>query len=102
METNSRVYYGSDIKLSLSVDFGEDIEVIPDFEVTFYMGMSHLTLRKEQLIKVDDNTYLACIKAPRTQRGEIKAFIKAHYNDGDFEDGIHTIVEPIELNVKVV
>lgn len=102
METSGRVYYGSDIKLSLEVDFGSVSGAATDFDVTFTMGNAQLTLTKEQLIQVNENTFLACIKSPKTQRGELKAFVRAHFPDDDFEDGIHTIVEPISVNVRVI
>lgn len=102
MNKPNPIYYGSDLKLALHVDFGKVPADMVSFEVEFRYGNSILTLNKAQLVKVDANNYLACIKAVDTGKGQLKAFLKAHLPDEDFPDRIHDVVTLIDLNLTIV
>lgn len=95
------VHYGSDMKMLISPDFGDVSADSVDFSITFFVGSVRLTLKKSQLIKVNDSDYIACIKAPDTCRGRMKATIRAEFPDKDFSDGTHVIVEEVDINIEV-
>lgn len=100
--TESIVHYGSDIKLSLYLDF-KDIPIDQvDFDVVFNIGKATLTMKKSQLVKVGEKNYLVCIKYPDTQTGVLKATLRAKLPDADFSDRIRNVVRPISSNIKIV
>lgn len=92
--------FGSDIKLSLDIDFGDDKPF--DFFITFLIDGFKLVLKKKQLIEISEDKYIICIKAPNTVCGQMKAFITAMFLDTDFPDNVHTIVEPVEINHRII
>lgn len=97
----NKTYFGSDLKLKITVNFGEN-DPNTDFDVILTIGTKQAVLNKSQLIKVDEKTYLACVKAPETTRGKVNVYIKAHFADLDFEDGIHDIVRPAIGDIKII
>lgn len=100
--TEELIHYGSDLKIALNIDFKDAPVDQVDFDVVFQIGNATLTLNKNQLIKVDDKNYIACIKHPVTKTGCLKATLRAKVPDADFSDGIRNIVVPICSNIKIV
>lgn len=96
------VYYGSDIKVGIHLDLGGVAAETVPFEVEFKVGNASLTLKKEQLIKVDENNYIACIKAPNTEKGALKAYVHAELPDTDFEDNVHNIITLATSNIVII
>lgn len=100
--TEELIYFGSDLKIALNIDFKEIPVDQVEFDVIFSMGNASLTLSKDQLIKVDDKNYIACIKHPSTNSGYLKATLRAKLPDADFSDKIRNVVRPIISNIRIV
>jgi len=100
---NNPVYFGSDIKLKITVDFGADVDMdTTDFYVVLSCGMKQLKLQKSQLVKVDSKTYLACVKSPDTGRGRVNVKLCAALPDTDFPDNVHTVVHRFDTDVEIL
>lgn len=100
---NKVVFYGSDIKLRITVDFGEDVDMdSTSFNVKLFCGDKSLILEKKDLVKLDKNNYIACVKSPDTSKGSLKAEICAIIADNDFSDGKHTVVSRYDTGIMIL
>ena len=59
-----------------------------DFECTFFCNQkSKVTIKKDAMQKVDDNTYLAMVDTTKIGSGEIMMEMKAYIPDSRWEGG---------------
>ena len=97
------IFFGSDIKLKINVDFGENVNMDEtDFDVKLISGSKSIVLEKSQLIKVDSNNYIACVKSPDTSRGSIRVEVRFKLVDTDFSDNIQNVVSVCEPGIKII
>lgn len=94
--------FGSDLKLLLNVGVEDVAMNTVNFKAVFTIGTKSLTLKKENLIRIDDEHYLACIKAKNTTKGNVSVKVYLDIPDADFEDNIYTIVKVIETKINIV
>lgn len=102
MIEHNPIYFGSDIKLKVTLDFGEVSPDSIDWDILLSCGNKKILFNKSQLIKIDAKNYLICVKSPNTSKGNIKAVLTVHFNDSDFEDNIHTVVRPYNTSINII
>lgn len=94
--------FGSDIKLLLKVSVENVNMNIIDFDVVFKVGNKSLTLNKSNLVKIDDNNYLICIKHPDTDIGTLTADVILKIPDQDFSDNICTKIKRVDTGITII
>ena len=83
----ANVFLGTELKLSISVDPIGGFK-FSDYDCTVDIYTTHtkvVSIPKSRLIKVDDNTYIACVETKQLGVGRVKCRISAYIPDGDFE-----------------
>lgn len=73
-----------------------------DFEAKFYTGSMHnQIIKKEDMIEVDADNFLAMVDSTLTGQGELKMRITVHLPDADFDDGVRTEVKVVDTGIVV-
>lgn len=99
------IYFGSDLKLLLSIELPKDFKGSindVDFDITIVIGKKNLKFNKSDLIYLEKEYFLICIKAEQTCKGDIKGIIKVTLKDGNFSDGKYVIIQNIDTNIQIV
>ena len=100
----ANVFLGTELKLSISVDPIQgykfaDYDCVVDIYTT---PAKVVSLQKSQLIKVDDNTYIACVETKQLGVGRVKCRVSAFIPDGDFTDKRRTEVCLVDTGINIV
>lgn len=96
------IQFGSDLKLLFSIESDEIVSMEGiDFFVEIIFNGKSLTLRKNQLVKIDDKNYIACIKSNLTAKGSLSAQVTLLIPDNKFEDGVRAVVKKIYTNLII-
>lgn len=96
---DKKIYLGSDLKLIFNLKIDEvDISTV-NFKIVFSVGNKKLTVLKEDMIQIDDFTYLICIKAEDTTKGNLIADVYIEIPDRDFPDGVWRNVKHILTDI---
>lgn len=93
---------GTEFKVNIGMQpIGETHLSGCDFNVVFYTnGLKEHTVEKAEMIKVDDDNYLALVDSKKTGSGELRARVFVYLPDADFEDGFRT--EVVDLSTGIV
>lgn len=96
-----KVPLGADLKLNIHIEPINGYSMADyDFEVKLFSSQFRsITMKKEQLIAVDNDNYLACFSTLDVGSGELKALILAKIPDEDFEKGYRN--EPIDIDTDI-
>ena len=87
-----RPFLGTDLKFIIEIESpGFDI-TRDDFEVLLEGGEGSVLLRKEDIVR-DDNNWYICFSTKDLGAGLVYATVTAHVPDDDFEDGIRDEVD---------
>ena len=97
------IYIGTEAKLNISVEPMEGAVMDNyDFECEFYcLPNRRLVFGKEQLIRVDENNYIAVIDTKPLGVGMLKCKVTAYLPDADCEDGVRTEVILIDTGYRI-
>ena len=101
----ANIYYGTELKLSVSIDPIQGLKMVDyDFVVDLFTTTAKVVSQpKAQLIKVDDNTYIACVDTKQLGAGRVKCRISAYIPDGDFDgDKRRTEVCLVDTGINIV
>lgn len=72
-----------------------------DFRCRFYIYTNrYVEIRKEEMIRVDENNYVACI-SHKMGIGPVMMRITAYIPDEDFPNGIRTEVETVSTGINI-
>lgn len=100
-----KVYKGTEIKLSVSIDpiDGKTMDNY-DFEIELYVyGSNAVKKTKDECIKVDANNYIVTLDTNALSRvGKLILKVTAYIPDGDFDDNLRTEVSCVDTGVLIV
>lgn len=101
---NDLVFLGTEFKLSIKIDPIGDYSMDDyDFEVEAYCSPKKtISCSKNQLIRIDKDSYIMLIDTEVLGAGTIKAKVTAWIPDGDFDDGLRTEVEIIDTGINII
>lgn len=88
---------GSEIKMNVHVNPIGGIHLSDcDFTCHFFCYPNKvLNVKKEEMIKVDDDNYTALVYTKNLGTGMLYMTIKVEIPDADFEDGLRTEIETV-------
>lgn len=94
---------GTELKINVHVEPIDDFHMSDyDFSCRFYIYTNrYVELKKSDMIRVDDDNYIACIDSSELGTGTIKMCITARIPDADFSDGLRTEVETVDTKVTI-
>lgn len=73
-----------------------------DFTCRFYIYTNrYVEVKKEEMARLDESNYVACIDSSRIGVGMVRMRITAHIPDADFPDGLRTEVEEVSTGVSI-
>lgn len=90
----TKIYQGTEIKYNIHIAPVGNLSMDNyDFIVEFFCNPRKVVaLRKERLIRIDEDNYVARVDSSALGNGDVKLKITASIPDNDFEDGIRTEV----------
>lgn len=92
---------GTEFKINVHVEPIDGLHMSDyDFTCRFYI-YSYVELTKNEMIKVDDDNYIACIDSSKLGVGPIMMCITAKIPDADFPDGFRTEIETVPTGVCI-
>lgn len=92
---------GTEFKINVHVEPIDGLHMSDyDFTCRFYI-YSYVELTKNEMIKVDDDNYIACIDSSKLGVGTIMMRIIAQIPDADFPDGLRTEIETISTGLVI-
>lgn len=94
---------GTDIKINVHLDRLDGYRMSDiDFTCDFFIYTNRkITVKKEEMVKVDDDNYIACFESTKLGVGKIMCRVTACIPDADFEDGLRTEIETVDTNVTI-
>lgn len=96
---------GTEIKLNIHVDPIDGLHMSDyDFSARFYTRPTKsVTVNKDEMIKIDDDNYLALVDTATMPLGVLQMVLIAFIPDSDFSDGTRTeVTPPISSNLQIV
>ena len=98
------IIVGTDIKVNVHIDpiYGQTMDSM-DFECFFYSQSTcvYERFKKNDMIRVDENNYIACIHTHKLGRGTLCLKIVATVVDTDFENGVRNEVLNIKTDIQI-
>ncbi len=93
---------GTELKINVHVEPIDGFHMSDyDFTCRFYIYANrYVELGKSEMIRVDDDNYIACIDSGKLSAGLIMLRITAQIPDSDFPDGIRTEIETVSTGVR--
>ena len=94
---------GTELKLNVNAELGNNLHLADvDFTATFYTQMRRSEVfAKEDMVKVDDDNYIAVIDTTNLGTGEYMMKLTAEIPDADCEDGFRTEVVKVSTHIYV-
>lgn len=94
---------GTELKINVHIDRLDGYRMSDiDFSCDFYIYTNRkVTVKKEAMVKVDDENYVACVDSTQLGVGKIMCRVTAHIPDADFEDGFRTEVDTADTNIII-
>lgn len=81
---------GADVKINVQMEPLGDLHLADvNFECTFFClhQLKQVTLKKEEMVKVDEDNYIAAFNSQKVGAGQISMAIKVYIPDSDFPSG---------------
>ncbi len=94
---------GTELKINVRIDRLDGYKMSDiDFTCDFFIYTNRkITVKKDSMIKVDDDNYIACFDSSQLGVGKIMCRVTAFIPDADFEDGVRKEIETVETNVTI-
>lgn len=94
---------GTELKIKINVKPIDNIHLSDcSFSCIFFINTSKtVVLDKSQLLKVDDDTYIALLNSEDLGVGTIKMTINIKVPDSDFSDGYRTEIETVCTGITI-
>ena len=74
-----------------------------DFTCVFYAYKNKcLEINKREMVKVDDDNYIAKVDTSKIGAGNLKMRFEAEIPDSDMNDGFRREVELVDLNIPII
>ena len=100
---DNRPIIGTEFKVLVEIEPVDDVHM-EDMELTcqFYTRLDNpLTVTKEQMIKVDADSYIALVDTTGMGAGSLRNRITVDIPDKDFADGYRREIVDIETGIRV-
>lgn len=94
---------GTEFKINVHVEPIDGFRMSDyDFACRFYIYTNrYVELKKDEMIRVDDDNYIACIDSGMLGVGPVRMRITARILDADFPDGLRTEVETVNTGMII-
>lgn len=94
---------GTELKINVSIEPIDGTHMSDyDFICRFYIYTNrYVDVKKSEMIKLDDDNYVACIDSAKIGVGQIKMQVTAFIPDADFTDGMRTEVVDVFTGVCI-
>ena len=94
---------GTELKINVRIDRLDGYKMSDiDFTCDFFIYTNRkITVKKDSMIKVDDDNYIACFDSSQLGVGKIMCRVTAFIPDADFKDGVRKEIETVETNVTI-
>lgn len=94
---------GTEFKINVHVEPIDGLHMSDyDFTCRFYIYTNrNVEISKSEMIRVDDDNYIACIDSSKLGVGTIMMRITAQIPDADFPDGLRTEIETISTGLVI-
>lgn len=94
---------GTELKVNINVEPIDNVHLSQcDFTCTFFVNPNKsVILKKEDLIPLDDDNYMALLNSEDLGVGTIKMTIKILVPDNNFKDGTRTEIETICTDINI-
>lgn len=94
---------GTEFKINVHVEPIDGLHMSDyDFTCVFYIyGKGNVSLNKSDMIRVDEDNYIACIDSGKLGVGVIMMRITAQIPDADFPNFLRTEVQTISTDIIV-
>lgn len=94
---------GTELKINVHVEPIDGFHMSDyDFTCRFYIYANrYVELGKSEMIRMDDDNYIACIDSSKLGTGNIMMRIMAYIPDADFSDGFRTEVETVSTGIRI-
>lgn len=94
---------GTELKININVKPIGDIHLSDcDFTCTFFINSTKsVVLKKADLIKVDNDNFIALLNSEDLGIGTIRMTIKILVPDSDFNDGFRTEIETVCTGINI-
>ena len=94
---------GTELKIRINVQPIDGVHLSEcDFTCSFYVTSSKtVTFSKEELIMLDNDTYLALINSEELGVGAIKMNIKILVPDDDFPNKVRTEIDTVNTGITI-
>lgn len=108
---------GTELKINVNVEPIGNVHLADcDFECLFYIkgqvptasgvastkrGTKSVLVRKEEMLRVDDDNYVALVDSSLLGVGNVMMTIKVYVPDTDFDDGFRTEVDSVWTGVTI-
>lgn len=98
METDLGTVY----KLNVSIELPDNLTMDDvDFSCRFYCWKDSVEVKKDQMIRLDENNYIAVVDSNLIGRGEIINQVTVNIPDNDIEDGFRTEIYTDKTGIKI-
>lgn len=96
------IYMPAEFKLNVSMEPIDGYHMGDvDFICIFHTGSRKVTLEKSQMIPIDTNNYVACLKSKELGRGTLTVMYQAAIPDNDFDDGFRDEVVVVKTQLRI-
>lgn len=94
---------GTELKINVHLDRLDGYRMSEiDFFCEFYVYTNRkVVVKKEEMIKEDDDNYVACVDSAKLGVGKVMCRATAYIPDADFDDGIRKEVESADTNITI-
>jgi hypothetical protein len=98
------IIIGTELKININIDPIEDLTMDEyDFKAVFYSHSSRQKeIKKEEMIRIDKNNYVALVDSTNLGAGELRCKIIAYLPDDDFPDNTRTEVVCIDTGINII
>ena len=94
---------GTELKINIHVEPIGGLSMDDyDFQADFYVYRNRkVSVRKEEMIRVDENDYIAIVDTERTGMGKIRMRLTAYVPDEDLPDGLRTEIATVDTDITI-
>lgn len=94
---------GTEFKINIHIDEIDGYTMNDmDFECLFYVFPNRsILLYKKDMIKADDDNYVACIDSSKIGQGAVMVKVTAYVSDADFKSGFRKEVDTVYTGITI-
>ena len=101
--TDNRPIIGTEFKVLVEIEPVDEVHMVDmEFTCQFYTKLNDpLMVTKEQMIKVNDDSYIALVDTTGMSAGTLRNRMTVDIPDKDFADGYRREVVDVEAGTKI-